>query len=152
MLVEINVPGALPTITPFPIGRFGWRTEAWALQGRDALDRELAALRDQSDLARLVLRLTVSGAVSLAERVQVIEKLQSELALEVRWLDLNTENLFARPTEDDLAGIDAHGVLRVAAERLQVLSSDDGPDGRRAAAALERLFVETMRAQRVSEA
>jgi DNA repair exonuclease SbcCD nuclease subunit len=152
LLVEINGPGALPTITPFPIGRFGWRTETWALQGRDALDRELAALRDQSDLARLVLRLTVSGAVSLAERVQVIEKLQSELALEVRWLDLNTENLFARPTEDDLAGIDAHGVLRVAAERLQVLSSDDGPDGRRAAAALERLFVETMRAQRVSEA
>ena len=152
LLLEITGPGALPAITSFPIGRFSWRAETWALQGREALDRELAELRDHSDLARLVLRLSVSGALSLAERVQAVEKLQSELALEVRWLDLNTENLFARPTEDDLAGIDAHGVLRVAAERLQILSAADGPDGRRAAAALERLFVETMRAQRISEA
>ena len=149
LLIEISTPQAIPTIRAFETGRFSWRAESWAIDGRAALDRQLAHLRDQSDLARLVLRLAVSGAVSLSERVEVVEKLQSELALDVRWLDLGTANFFARPTDDDLAGIDAYGVLRAAAERLQVLAGNDGLDAGRAAAALERLFVETMRAQRI---
>lgn len=40
-------------------------------------------------------------------------------------------------------------MLRVVAERLQALSAEGGVRGKRAAAALERLYVEQRRADRV---
>ena len=96
-----------------------------------------------------MLRLRLSGLLSLAERVALRDRLESELAHEVRWLDLNLNDLYARPTDADLADIDANGVLRVAAERLQALSATEDAAGKRAAAALERLYVEQRRADRL---
>ena len=97
-----------------------------------------------------MLRLALSGLVTLAQRVALRERLEDGLAHDLRWLDLRTSELFARPTDNDLADIDAHGVLRDAAERLRALSGEDGPTGRRAAAALERLYIEHQRAQKLS--
>jgi hypothetical protein len=84
--------------------------------------------------------------------VTVRDTLENGLDHEVRWLDLNLADLFARPTEHDLADIDANGVLREAAERLQAMAAEGTLDGRRAAAALERLYVEYQRAQRTGAA
>ena len=80
------------------------------------------------------------------------ERLESELGLETRWLDLDLQDLFAKPTADDLGDIDAHGVLRVAAERLLAMAKGSGPEAQLAGAALERLFVENLRAARTVEA
>lgn len=76
------------------------------------------------------------------------DRLENGLAHEIRWLDLNLADLYARPTEHDLADIDANGVLREAAERLQSMAAEGDAQGRRAAAALERLYIEHQRAQR----
>ncbi|MCI3132055.1 metallophosphoesterase family protein [Phenylobacterium aquaticum] len=152
LLVEIAGPGAVPVLSHHSLGRFTWRHEAWTLDGVSAFDVQIAALRAGADLARMVLRLKVSGILSLADRVAVRERLESELGLEVRWLDLDLKDLFARPTEDDLGGIDAHGVLRVAAERLLAMAKSEGPEAQRASAALERMFVENLRAARAAGA
>jgi hypothetical protein len=110
VLVEIAAPGAVPALSHHPLGRFTWRNETWPIDGVSGLDGHLRGLRAQADLSRLVLRLKVSGIVSLADRVAMRERLESELGLETRWLDLDLQDLFAKPTEDDLGDIDAHGV------------------------------------------
>jgi DNA repair exonuclease SbcCD nuclease subunit len=152
VLVEIAGPGAVPVLSHHPLGRFTWLNETWTLDGVTGLDAQLGALRAEADLARLVLRLKVSGMLSLADRVAARERLESELGLEVRWLNLDLKDLFAKPTENDLGDIDAHGVLRVAAERLLEMVKEEGPQARLASAALERMFVENLRAARASEA
>jgi len=152
VFVEIAGPNAVPVLSHHPLSRFTWRNEAWTLDGVTGLDAQLGALRGEADLARLVLRLKISGMLSLADRVAARERLESELGLEVRWLDLDLKDLFAKPTEDDLGDIDAHGVLRVAAERLLEMAKQEGPQARLASAALERMFVENLRAARASEA
>jgi DNA repair exonuclease SbcCD nuclease subunit len=151
VLVEIAGPGAIPVLSHHSLGRFAWRSEAWPLDRVAGFEGQLESLRAGADLARLVLRLKVSGILGLAERVAVHERLKSELDLEVRWLDLDLKDLFAKPTEDDLGDIDAHGILRVAAERLLTMAKVEGPEGRLASAALERMFVENLRAARSAE-
>ncbi|KAF0097331.1 MAG: sbcD [Rhodospirillaceae bacterium] len=151
VIVELAAPMALPKLTHHPLAHFTWRSEAWNIDSAARLDDQINGLRATADLSRLVLRLKVSGALSLAERVQVHERLNSELALDLRWLDVDLRDLFARPTPDDLGDIDAHGVLRMAAERLLVMAEGEGIEARRAAAALERMFVENKRAARKTD-
>lgn len=147
--LRVHLNGESPDVADVPIGRYHWAAESWSLSSAEELDGLLAALAPAVERRNLVARLRLSGLLTLAERVVVRDRLESELAHEVRWLDLNLDDLYARPTDADLADIDANGVLRVAAERLQGLSADGGVPGKRAAAALERLYVEQRRASRL---
>ena len=147
--LRVDLNGESPHVADVPIGRYHWAAESWSLSRAEELDGLLAALAPAVERRNLVARLRLSGLLTLSERVAVRDRLESELAHEVRWLDLNLDDLYARPTDSDLADIDANGVLRVAAERLQGLSADGGVVGKRAAAALERLYVEQRRASRL---
>jgi hypothetical protein len=131
-----------------PIGRYQWITDTWTLSTAGDLDAPLAALSAEHDLKHVVARIKLAGLLTLGERVAVRERLEAGLAHEVRWLDLYLTDLFARPTDNDLAEIDAQGVLREAAERLRVLAGEPDEQGLRAMAALERLYVEHQKAQR----
>ena len=75
----------------------------------------VAALAPGIERKNLVARLTLSGLVTLAERVAIHDRLAEHLANDIRWLDLRMTDLYCRPTDHDLAEIDAHGVLRDAA-------------------------------------
>lgn len=130
------------------IGRYGWATGDWTLTGAGDLDGLLAGLAPEVERRNLVARLKLAGRLSLAERVAVRDRLENGLAHEVRWLDLDVADLTSRPTESDLSDIDVNGVLREATERLQEMVAEGGVEGRRAAAALERLYIEHQRAQR----
>ncbi len=147
--LRVDLAGETPDIAQVEIGRYHWMSENWLLSSAAELDGLLANFAPGIEIQHLVLRLKLSGLLTLAERVALRDRLESELAHEVRWLDLNLDDLYARPTDADLADIDANGVLRVAAERLQVLSATDDAAGKRAAAALERLYVEQRRADRL---
>jgi DNA repair exonuclease SbcCD nuclease subunit len=149
LVVELAPPGEAPRITPVPIGRYQWVTDTWTLSAAADLDSPLAALSAGQDLKHLVARIKLAGLLTLGERVAVRERLEAGLAHEVRWLDLSLADLFARPTDNDLAEIDAQGVLREAAERLRALAGEPGEQGLRAMAALERLYVEHQKAQRI---
>jgi DNA repair exonuclease SbcCD nuclease subunit len=150
-VVTLQGAGAVPEISFRPTGRFVWKAEHWSVGSEADLMAQLSGLRSTAELSRLVLRLNVNGIVGLSERVRMRLALEAELAHEIRWLDLRLDDLFLRPTEDDLGDIDAHGVLRATADRLQVLAAEDTPEGRTAATALERLYVETLRARRRGE-
>ncbi|MFZ5730903.1 MAG: metallophosphoesterase family protein [Pseudomonadota bacterium] len=152
LLVELRSGGAPPEVRELKIGRHGWEEAAWTLSTQEDLDHFLEELAPGTPRKDLVARLRLSGVVTLADRVTILGRLEAELANEIRWLDLYAGDLFARPTDHDLADIDANGVLREAAEQLQAMSAEGGIEGRRAAAALERLYVEHQRAQRMGGA
>ncbi len=148
LLVEARNAAAPPTVTDLPIGRYTWLAEDWMLNQVEDIDDRLASLAAGVERRHLVARLKIAGLLTLAGRVAVRDRLENGLSHEIRWLDLNMADLYARPTEHDLADIDANGVLREAAERLQAMAAAGDAQGRRAAAALERLYVEHLRAQR----
>ncbi len=147
--LRVDLAGETPVVAQVGIGRYHWMSESWSLGSAAELDGLLADLAPDIERQHLVLRLKLSGLLTLGERVALRDRLENELANEVRWLDLNLDDLYARPPDADLAEIDANGVLRVAAERLQGLSATDDAAGKRAAAALERLYVEQRRADRL---
>jgi DNA repair exonuclease SbcCD nuclease subunit len=151
LMVELGASGQAPAILDVPVGRYVWSQQAWQVSSAEALEPLLAELARGVDRKNLVARIALSGLVTLAERVAIRERLEDGLAHEIRWLDLQTSELFARPTDNDLSDIDAHGVLRDAAERLRALSGEAGPTGRRAAAALERLYIEHQRSLKLAD-
>ena len=128
-------------VEPVETGRYVWLKTELQLDSLADLDRFLAALRTEHKLDRLLLDLTVTGAMSLSDRVELGARLQEQLAHDVRWLDLDLSGLAARPTEADLAAIDVAGVLRETADALHHQAQQETEHGRRAAAALERLLV-----------
>lgn len=148
LFVEARNAAAAPSVTELPIGRYTWLAEDWMLNQVEDVDAQLASLGAGVERRYLVARLKIAGLLTLAGRVAVRDRLENGLAHEIRWLDLNLADLYARPTEHDLADIDANGVLREAAERLQSMAAEGDAQGRRASAALERLYIEHQRAQR----
>ncbi len=144
--------GLEPQVEALPIGRHAWVEERWHLSGAEDIAPRIAALAPGIERKHLVARLHLSGSCRWPRRVTLRRLLEDGLAHEIRWLDLDLADLMTRPTETDLSEIDAHGELRDAAERLRAMAGGwrhRGPAGR---AALERLYVELMRAQRGSEA
>ncbi|MFG1284289.1 metallophosphoesterase family protein [Xanthobacter autotrophicus] len=152
LLVDLAGPGAPPQVTDLAIGRHHWIEADWSLSVAADLDALTASLAPGRALQDVVARLHVSGLVSLGDKVAVRRRLEDALAHELRWLDLDLAGLVTRPTDTDLAEIDAFGDLRAAAERLNAMAAEGGSEGRLAAAALERLYVEHHRAQRPGEA
>lgn len=150
LLVELGGPGEPPRVKDLPIGRYVWTEAAWQMSADQELEALIAGLAPGVDRKYLVARIAISGVVTLGERVAIRDRLENGLAHDIRWMDLSTSDLFARPTDHDLSDIDAHGVLRDAAERLRALSAEPGATGRQAAMALERLYVEHQRAQRLA--
>src|SRR3546814_14764217 len=120
----------MPDVAQMAIGRYRWMSESWSLGSAAELDGLLANLAPGIERQHLVLRLRLSGLLTLAERVALRDRLESELAHEVRWLHLNLDDLSARPTDADLAAIDANAVLRLAAEPPQALSAPKPEAGR----------------------
>lgn len=150
LLVELGAAGDIPQVSEIPTGRYVWADTAWQLSNLETLEGLVSALAPGVDRKNLVARISLSGLVTLSERVTIRDRLADSLAHDIRWLDLRMTDLFSRPTDHDLSEIDAHGVLRNAAEQLLILSAESGSQGRKAAAALERLYVEHQRAQRMA--
>lgn len=134
-----------PELLRVEIGRYRWLSRRWAVGGLDELEQEAAVLRQEGRLADVLLSLRLSGIVSLSERVAITSMLEDRLAHELRHLDLETDGLTTRPTAQDVAKIDVQGALGGAAASLRVRAEASGPDSQLAAAALERLYIETLR-------
>jgi len=150
LLVDARAAESAPEVKELPIGRYTWLTEEWMVSQPEDISPRIAGLALGIERRHLVARLKIAGLLTLAGRVNVRDRLENGLAHEIRWLDLNLADLYARPTEHDLSDIDANGVLREAAEKLQSMAAENDATGRRAAAALERLYVEHQRAQRTA--
>ncbi len=142
-IVEIDAPGVAPRIERVRTARFDWRSMDLRLDGEiGALDDALAALTRPGET---LLHLTLSGSLSLRERVRLDETLAGWRA---RLFDLRVsdEGLLDEPDEEDLDHIDVGGFVRVAIERLRAKAADP-QDPERAAAqlALRMAYVEHRR-------
>ncbi|MBN9603750.1 MAG: metallophosphoesterase [Afipia felis] len=134
-----------PELLRLETGRYRWLSRRWAVGGVDDVERETGALRQEARLADVLLSVRLSGIVSLSDRVAIMATLEDRLAHEVRYLDLGVDELAARPSAEDIARIDVQGALGGAAAALRVRAEADGSDSQLAAAALERLYIETLR-------
>ena len=149
LAVEIEQPGAPPTVERIQVGHYVWRETDFSIRSAEdipALDRELTAFH--SDPARLLVRLKLEGVVTLALREQLREKLK-EWEARLRYLEADDRELIAKPSDDDLDRIDRDGFVRTAVEQLRAQATDpDNPKREIAKAALLRLYQEHVRMEK----
>lgn len=144
IVAEIS-QGVAPRLERVSTGRFRWLSQTWPLENHAEFVCRVNDFKQEADLSKTLLRLTLAGAVSLSDRVQVQATLADDLAHALRWLDADSEQLLVRPTEDDLANIDVQGTLAKAAANLQAQVDSGGEGAALASNALERLYVEALR-------
>lgn len=139
--------GAAPSLERVTTGKYRWLSHMWDITGFVDFDREARTFTQGQDLAATLLDLKLSGSASLADRVAIHGAVNDELAHALRWLACNDVDLVAKPTADDIANIDVQGTLAMAASALQGKIDAGGADAALAGRALERLYVEAIRAQ-----
>ena len=147
VIVAEIAKGVPPHLEQVETGRFRWLMQAWGIADAADFTGILARFREDIDPARTLLDLSLTGAVSLADRIAIHAVLSEDLAHALRWLAFDSDALIIRPTSDDLANIDVQGTLAKAAARLQAQASAGGASSALASAALERLYVEALRVQ-----
>mgnify|MGYP006283434823 FL=1 len=149
LLVEIEEPGAAPAVTPVPTGHYTWTTLSEQVSGRADIDYLAEKLRGTADeLDRVLLHLTVEGALSLEDRQYFEEQIVEGVSAAFCFMRVDDRRLFPRPTAEDLNQIDRGGFIRTAAEELK-RQAEEGSDAERdiAAEALQRLYIEHMKLQ-----
>lgn len=144
LLVDLE-QGADPQVSPMRTGRFAWLQRAWTTNDLAAFDAESEQLLAAIDPPTTLLRLRLSGITALGERITMLRRLEDDLAHRLRYLELRSDDLVGRPSEDDLASLSAEGLLGAAAGKLQARAEEGGVSGTNAKRALERLFVEYSR-------
>jgi hypothetical protein len=88
----------------------------------------------------------VEGTLDLADREIFERSIHTGLGSALRYLRLEADQLFAKPSIADLEAMDHVGFVRVAADRLAALAQDSfNPQRELAAEALQRLYVLHMR-------
>ena len=142
--VEVRSADA-PDLQRVETGRYRWLTRQWDVGSLDDLEREIEALRTLARPADVLLSLRLTGVATLGERVAMLARIEERLAHELRHLDLDAGGLAARPTAEDVASIDVQGALAAAAASLGARAQTGAADAALASAALERLYVETLR-------
>jgi DNA repair exonuclease SbcCD nuclease subunit len=143
LLVDIAGSGAAPAVAPLVTGTYRWVTRSERLDDEGALADLDQRLRNEPDLARLILRLRIEGRLPLAAHA-AFQRRMADLDAAVFHLDLDQSSLTVRPTQADLEAIDFDGVLRRSADRLgRVLEDSAAPPElrRRAEEALIELYV-----------
>ena len=149
LAVEIERPGALPSIKKIAVGYYVWRETEFNVHSAEdiaALERALEEL--YLDPAKLLVRLKLDGVVTLALRGQLDEALAAWEA-RLRYLETDYRELIAEPSEDDLDRIDRGGFVRTAVEQLRTQAADpDNPERAVANAALLRLYQEHVRMEK----
>ncbi len=149
LFVEIEGPGAAPTVTPIRTGHYAWISVSQQINNREGIDFLAEKLRGVADdLNTVLLHLGVEGALSLQDRRYFQEQIVEGVSAALCFLRVDNRRLFPNPTAEDLDQIDQGGFVRAAADELKRLS-EEGPDLDRgiAAEALQQLYIEHMKLQ-----
>ncbi|MGO9174305.1 MAG: metallophosphoesterase family protein [Rhodomicrobium sp.] len=149
LLVEIEGPSALPTVTPVSTGHYSWMSLSQQINAREDIDFLADKLRGVAeDLSRVLVHLAVEGALSLQDRRYFEERIVDGVSAALCFLRVDDRRLFPRPTPEDLDQIDRGGFVRATAEELKRQSEEGGAAERAIAAeALQRLYIEHMKLQ-----
>lgn len=123
LLVEIAGAGAPPVVTERPTGRYYWLTLDEQLGSEEDTAALEKKLRARTDLSSTVLRLRLSGNLSVAARAALDERLV-RLEAAIAHLRIEADGLHVRPTIEEIERIDFDGVLREAAGTLHDMAGD----------------------------
>ena len=148
LLVELDGPTATPRISSLATGHYCWHLIDRTLTEDAQVDQMASDLEAiESDLSKVVIRVRVSGTLSLGGRKRFEERIAERFGAAVAGLRLEHDRLIPTPTEADLDEIDRAGFVRVAADRLRALAADsaDPTRARIASLALNRLYLEHVR-------
>lgn len=137
-----------PEVTPLRTGRYQWLRRDWLVNDRAAFDAQCDRLLADIDPAATLLQLSLTGITGLTDRVGILGHVEDDLGHRLRFLDLRSDNLVGRPSDEDLAGLAVEGMLGAAAAKLTARIENAGLDAPLAKRALERLFVEYSREER----
>jgi hypothetical protein len=150
LLVEIDGPRALPTISFLPTGRYAWRREnATVVDDADVpvLEARLRGLHP--DLGHLLVQLKVAGTLSVQGREAFEQDIRGGVGSALCALRIDEADLHLQPSAADLAALSRVGAAGVAAGRLASLAADPADPQRDVAqAALRRLYVLHARQER----
>lgn len=144
LLVELG-HGSEPSVTPLRTGKFQWLMRSWTVNDEAAFRAECDQLLGEIDPPRTLLRLTLAGITSLSDRIAMLSHLEHDVGHQLRYLDVRSDDLVGRPTEEDLETLAVEGILGTAAAKLNAQIEAGGANGILAKRALERLFVEHSR-------
>lgn len=142
LIVSIDGPNAVPTITRHRVGRFSWKRVQATLTSRDeikALENRLRSL-DPQNLSSLLVWLDAEGHLTLEDMTLFDEKILTGVEAALCLLRLGKRPELVA-SEADLSTFGEAGVVSRAAARLQALSATPGPEQQHAMAALQRLAV-----------
>ncbi|MBM3997764.1 MAG: DNA repair exonuclease [Planctomycetes bacterium] len=144
LVVTIDHAGAAPVIEEIPTGCFAWRDETRTLHGRDDLDRLINDLDHRANKRNQLLRLHLKGTLP-AEEMLRLETLDARghggILSHYVWFQLDTTELYAEPTEEELQRLAGDGVIRGIYNRLKrETDSDDAAIRERARQSLLLLY------------
>jgi DNA repair exonuclease SbcCD nuclease subunit len=142
LLIDIAGAGAPAIVTPLMVGTYRWLTRDESFTDGGEVGDMDARLRAMDNLSRVILRLRLTGTITLAGRAELWQRLLS-LKAAMFHLDADQSGLQTRPTQADLEAIDFDGVLRRVADNLLVLMTDGASGGDRLCAqdALIQLYL-----------
>jgi DNA repair exonuclease SbcCD nuclease subunit len=118
LVVDAKGASERPAVREEVVGRYRWLGMTSEISDEQSVADLEERVRGVSALPSLVLRLRLSGAVSLAVRRQ-LAAITARLEAAVCHLDVDDAALRTRPTLEDLERIDFDGALRRVAETLQ---------------------------------
>ena len=125
LLVELDGPGAPPTVTRLPTARHAWRQlEPRPHRGRRSQGGAgPTARRGCAGLERAVVQLTLTGVLDLEARA-ALEAALGRWAGELCHLEVRDE-LMAEPSERDLLSLGESPVIGAVARELAALAAGD---------------------------
>ena len=124
LVVSVDTARSDPKVWEAEVGSFRWHDHAVELNGVDQLaDVDATLAREAAPLSKLVLRLAISGMVSLQGR-KALDDWYERLHASVYHLQPDDSALRIAPDEADLESIDFDGVLRKVADRLKLRLAD----------------------------
>jgi DNA repair exonuclease SbcCD nuclease subunit len=147
LVVDLKGSNSAPTVEKVEIGKYRWFQLDMNVSSAEDIDVLENRIRSISDtLEHVLMRLSVSGTLSLADRKDFEERIQQSAKAALCYLDIDDSQLHSQPTEADLDTIDHGGFVRNAVNRLKLLADDpSNPESEIAHLALQRLYLEHLR-------
>ena len=147
LVVDLKGPNIAPDVEKVEIGKYRWHKLDMTIA--NSLDIHLLEnrIRTISEYPENVLmRLSVKGALSLADRKEFEERIQQSAKAAVCHLAVDDSQFYSQPTEADLDMIDQAGFVRNAVNRLKLLADDPtNTESDIAQLALQRLYLEHLK-------
>lgn len=124
LLVELAAPGAIPALTPLPVGQLRWHRLAADVQVASDVDPLVARLDSLGPAD--VVSLAVGGQLDLAGH-QMLARAIARAEARVRDLQSDLSGLRLAPTDEDIAHLQADGYLGDVIAELREAAAPGAP-------------------------